>query len=178
MGEKKAKAKVKVKGTFAGFQDIRFAGNQKWLVLAPYSYTTKRGERIEIPAGFVTDLTSIPRLLWSLYPPHGNYLPAAVVHDYLYWLQDRERGKCDAILGEAMEACEGVSRLTRWVVMRGVRIGGWASFRGHKANKRVRDAAAGIVQSAPGSPVPTLPSIDHNSGTSDVSGVTHPEDTE
>lgn len=37
-----------------------------------------------IQQGFVTDLASIPRILWIIWPPFGNYLEAAVLHDYLY----------------------------------------------------------------------------------------------
>lgn len=39
---------------------------------------------IRIPVGFVTDGASIPRCLWSIYPPWGRYSRAAVCHDYLY----------------------------------------------------------------------------------------------
>ena len=41
--------------------------------------------RVTVPAGFISDGASIPRLLWSLIgPPIGsNHLIPAVVHDYL-----------------------------------------------------------------------------------------------
>lgn len=35
-----------------------------------------------VPTNFHTDLASIPRVLWSIFPPHGLYLSAAVLHDY------------------------------------------------------------------------------------------------
>jgi len=41
-------------------------------------------EAISIHRGFVTDLATIPRWLWSLFPPMGNYDQAAVLHDYCY----------------------------------------------------------------------------------------------
>jgi hypothetical protein len=40
--------------------------------------------RLNIPAGFITDLASIPRIIWSLVPPYGLYTRSAVVHDWLY----------------------------------------------------------------------------------------------
>lgn len=43
-----------------------------------------RGEVIKVPAGFHTDLASVPRLIWGWIPPLGRYLRAAIVHDYLY----------------------------------------------------------------------------------------------
>lgn len=38
---------------------------------------------IDIPAGFVTDGASVPSYFWSAFPPIDNYLPAAIVHDYM-----------------------------------------------------------------------------------------------
>jgi hypothetical protein len=52
-------------------------------LLQPIVYETEFGV-ITIPAGFVTDFASIPRFLWSIYPPTGRYQEAAVVHDWLY----------------------------------------------------------------------------------------------
>lgn len=41
-------------------------------------------EYIDIPVGFVTDFASVPRIFWGLFPPAtGEYVQAAVVHDYL-----------------------------------------------------------------------------------------------
>jgi hypothetical protein len=38
-----------------------------------------------VPKDFVTDLASIPRPLWSLFPPHDSQtIGAAILHDYLY----------------------------------------------------------------------------------------------
>jgi len=39
-----------------------------------------------VPAGFVTDGASIPKVLWSVIgsPMTGKYVPVAVLHDYLY----------------------------------------------------------------------------------------------
>lgn len=40
--------------------------------------------RIDIEEGYITDLASIPRFLWSLYPPDGLYRAAAIIHDLLF----------------------------------------------------------------------------------------------
>ena len=43
------------------------------------------GLSIIVPEGFVTDLASIPRILWSFDPPFdGKYVLSAILHDYLY----------------------------------------------------------------------------------------------
>ena len=39
---------------------------------------------IHIPKGFKWDLSSVPRLLWGLLPPDGDFELAALIHDYLY----------------------------------------------------------------------------------------------
>lgn len=128
--------------------DVRPLPNgSDWQVLAPFHYDTNvllggpagqrlevgtQGEyRIEIPAGFVTDFASIPRVLWNLVggPADGKYRLAAVVHDYLY----RTPGICmrdqaDDVLSEAMQV-SGVSRWQRWAIYRGVRLGGGIAWK-------------------------------------------------
>jgi hypothetical protein len=44
---------------------------------------------IIVPRGFVTDLASIPRPLWSWLPPDGPWAKAAVIHDFLYYTQGK-----------------------------------------------------------------------------------------
>lgn len=36
------------------------------------------------PEGTETDLSSIPRIFWTLFPPVDDYDPAAVIHDAGY----------------------------------------------------------------------------------------------
>jgi hypothetical protein len=36
-----------------------------------------------VPIGFKTDLASLPRFLWAVFPPYGKYLRAAIIHDFL-----------------------------------------------------------------------------------------------
>jgi hypothetical protein len=58
--------------------------NKKWELIKDFSYTLSNDDTITIPKGFKTDLSSVPKILWSLFPPFGNFLLAALVHDYLY----------------------------------------------------------------------------------------------
>ncbi len=39
---------------------------------------------ITIPRGFTWDLSSVPRFLWAVLPPDGNFIIGALIHDYLY----------------------------------------------------------------------------------------------
>lgn len=41
---------------------------------------------VKIPRGLTTDGASTPRFLWALIPPVHEYLPAAVLHDYLLYI--------------------------------------------------------------------------------------------
>ena len=58
---------------------------------------------IKIPVGYETDLTTVPRLLWSIFPPNGRYAKAAIVHDYLYSNAIGSKAFADEVFLEAME---------------------------------------------------------------------------
>jgi len=38
-----------------------------------------------VPAGFVSDGATVPRVFWSLLPPVHEYFPSAVLHDWLLY---------------------------------------------------------------------------------------------
>ena len=56
------------------------------------TYKLSDGTTIVIPKGFITDLSSVPDRLWGVFPPYGDFLMAAIVHDYLY-VGDKSRGR-------------------------------------------------------------------------------------
>ena len=62
-----------------------------WEVYRPIIDNLSDGTAIVIPAGYVTDFASVPPLLWSLFPPIGKYNRAALIHDYLYDCQFRQK---------------------------------------------------------------------------------------
>jgi hypothetical protein len=102
----------------------------------PMSYQLgKSRDSIVVPAGFVTDFASIPRVLWSELSPVGEHQRAAIVHDYLYWFQPCEREETDNLLMIAMSA-GGVSDLRRGAVYAGVRMGSADAW---NANRVARD---------------------------------------
>ena len=57
---------------------------KKWAVASAIIHELSNGEVITIAEGFETDLSSVPKILWGIFPPYGNFLLAALVHDYLY----------------------------------------------------------------------------------------------
>jgi len=88
------------------------------------------GLRLTVPKGFVTDLASVPFLLWMIFPPHGPWAPAAVAHDYLYsrFCEGCSRFLADAIFRDLMHT------LRVWIPARipiyyAVRLGGWPSYK-------------------------------------------------
>ncbi|MEX3954170.1 DUF1353 domain-containing protein [Paraburkholderia sp. EG287B] len=91
--------------------------------------------RVTAPPGFVTDLASVPRIFWSALPPDGNYAYAAVLHDYLYWMQTEKRPVADRVLKNAMEDFN-VPTLTVEAIYRGVQVGGASAWNENAALRR------------------------------------------
>ncbi len=82
--------------------------------------------KIVIPALFITDFASVPKLLWSIYPPTGLYTKAALMHDFLYKNGSAigyERKFCDQALRNAMMVSK-VGFGTRWAFYLAVRLFG------------------------------------------------------
>lgn len=77
-----------------------------WVVQSPLVYLSSCFNLVvAVPAGFSTDLATIPRGLWYLLAPHDpDILEASVVHDYLYTrvTPDFTRGMADRLLELAM----------------------------------------------------------------------------
>lgn len=96
-------------------------------------------EYICVPHDFITDLASVPKILWNIYPPFGLYGKAAVLHDFLYQTLGIDgkytRTQCDAMFLDGMKALK-VGWLNRHNIYWGVRIGGgftWAKYQRNKA---------------------------------------------
>lgn len=86
---------------------------------------------VTVPKNFITDGASVPRCFWNVFPPFGDYFPAAVVHDFLYSPLNEEftRDEADFIFLEAMHAV-GVPWYRRHVIHAAVRAFGWTAFKG------------------------------------------------
>lgn len=74
-------------------------------------------------------MASVPQELWSAgLRPEGSYAYAAVIHDYLYWIQDRSRKEADKIFLIAMEDSE-VNRWERKILYNTVVLIGWVTWK-------------------------------------------------
>lgn len=86
------------------------------------------GIDILVPVGFVTDFASVPRCLWSIFPPQDDYSRAAILHDYLYCIKVCSRFLADALFREAMRLLN-VPRWKRVVMYYAVRFGGRSAWK-------------------------------------------------
>jgi len=91
-------------------------------------------QEIAVPAGFVSDFASVPRIFYAIYTPTGRYQWAAVVHDYLYWEQSSSREDADRMLLKAMEE-SGVGAVDRRIIYDAVRLGGATAWNTNKKEK-------------------------------------------
>ena len=107
---------------------------------------------VVVPEGFVTDLTSIPRIFWSIIPRDGKYADAAIVHDYLYWMQPVSKEIADAVFSAAMKDLE-VAPIVVAAIYAGVRT--TAGERAWNNNRALRTAGERrVLKKYP--PIPTI----------------------
>jgi hypothetical protein len=117
-------------GHFEGELDIRLvvdtsSEDRLALTLAPFVFVRATGERVEVPAGFVFDGASVPRLLWRVIgsPFTGDYRRAACVHDYLcgrWGASGHTAPEAHRIFYEAMRAdgCGWIRAGMMWAAVR------------------------------------------------------------
>lgn len=93
-----------------------------------------------VPAGFVTDLASVPDIAEPLLPRAGEYSDAAILHDYLYWTQSCTREQADNLMSIAMKEA-GVAPWKDLLIHSAVRLGGqdaWNVNRTRRAGGSIR----------------------------------------
>ncbi len=114
-------------------------GKDYWRVTQPFKfYVGERSQNVwaYVPAGFLTDGATAPRLFWAIIPPWGDYGQAAVLHDILcetLTLTRNEqkititRKQADDIFYEAMKAA-GVNWAIRSLIYAAVRVYAWTGW--------------------------------------------------
>lgn len=97
-------------------------------ICQPFKYSVNQ-VRYTVPLGFTTNLASIPRILWSIYSPNkANTIPAAVIHDYLYFCPgEMTRSEADSIFYDAL-VYKHVSSFSAYKYWAAVRIFGNSHF--------------------------------------------------
>lgn len=109
---------------------IEKIGDRRWLLIDDLIFRSAKYPGLVVaPRGFQTDFASIPRFVWSIWPPVGRWDWAAVVHDgaYGHALMTPHGDRIHAVkhvgddwFNEGLQAC-GVSWFTRVNLVRAVR---------------------------------------------------------
>lgn len=101
---------------------------ERFTLIEPFKVTWDRGltetVEFEVPAGFQTDLASIPRGFRSIIPQVGKHLQPAIAHDFSYdGNTDLSKADADLLFLEGMKST-GVWWLRRRIMYAAVRVGG------------------------------------------------------
>lgn len=120
----------------------RPGGRQQWELDSDFTFELRLNGfdsalKVTVPAGTKTDLASIPRIFWRIFPPTGRYNRAAVVHDFLYSVPECSSFLADAIFRECMAQLE-VPLWRRVVMYYSVRLYSSLGFRGRGFSKLKR----------------------------------------
>lgn len=121
--------------------------NGKWLVREALIFlSTEQEKAVIVPAQFITDFASVPRLP-IIYLAMGNTAHAAsVLHDYLYTSGELSRKDADDMFLEAMKVTQnleydakslksklatmlGIPLLKRWAMYSAVRVAGFTRYK-------------------------------------------------
>jgi hypothetical protein len=117
------------------------ASGPRQVLQQPFIFNSPTVGQITVEAGFDTDFASVPRALWWLYPPWGDYKRAAVVHDWAYWYKPFDRDVADRIFLEGMEAL-GIPWHRRHILHKSVRAGGWLAWSKNQKQRQAKPATA------------------------------------
>ncbi len=105
---------------------------ERWALHEPWSGQLPDGRAVSLPAGYTTDLASIPRIFWNIIAPFELSIVAPLVHDALCqfdgrlplaWLQPYRtytRAETDRLFNAIM-LTEGVATWRRLLAFAAVR---------------------------------------------------------
>lgn len=112
------------------------------------------GDFVDVPAGFVTNFASIPRVLQNLCPTTGKYAQIAVVHDKLFLApvirtpasaRPCTRAEANRIFLAGAEVL-GVSWVVRRVMYRALQLGSGAAWDRYRAADRAIGSTTTLQQ--------------------------------
>lgn len=109
-----------------------FDENGRWILLEDFTYYVwYKGseEAITVPAGFIFNGMSIPRILWIAFQPmDSDTIIASLIHDHLFYTKQYSLRRSDYIFYEVLTVC-GVFWLKRILLYIGLGFGSWHAFR-------------------------------------------------
>lgn len=117
--------------------EMRKLTGYEWELLRDFVYVSPRWGTLVVPAGFVTDLASVPAFGRWYVSRDGDHLKPAIIHDFGYvkecesapgpWAR-MDRRDVDKLFLEAM-LVRGIRPTQARVIYAAVRIGGERTFR-------------------------------------------------
>lgn len=102
-------------------------GRKQFITLEDRTFNLSDGISIKVPYGFKTDLVTSPRFIWPIIPPFGNWINAAILHDYLYVNNIGSRKQADKEFLYQLEKDE-VKKWIRYTMYGYVRALGWVMW--------------------------------------------------
>ena len=117
--------------------DNKFYNTEPYYLNDYWSNSLNNFINVYIPKGLIVDGCSIPRLVWRSvgHPLMPRFWVAMNVHDFHYgntelseFESNLTRKQVDLLFYDLLRS-EGVSKVKASVMYRGVRMGGWTSFR-------------------------------------------------
>lgn len=123
---------------FVGTPQVHWLPDGRLQLDAPLYYISRDGREFRIPAGFDTDLASVPRLVPGVvrvfFRGELKTAWAAILHDRLYQTREVTRMQADALFFEALRFT-GETRFGAWCMWLGVRAGGWYAWNDHQRDE-------------------------------------------
>lgn len=101
--------------------------SRQWRLVEPLSWRDPDGVLREVPAGFVSDFASVPRLMRPFALDDAATAKAAVFHDYAYRVALPGRRWADDLFYHQLRG-NGVPVLFAWCYWLGVRLFGWIAY--------------------------------------------------
>lgn len=103
----------------------------KYRLVKPVFFTLSNGDQLYIPEKFTWDLSSVPRFLWGILPPDGDFEIASLIHDFLYITKPYSRKFADDEMLKWSKSASGtvnkwsIRNLDNQVRYIAVRLFGW-----------------------------------------------------
>lgn len=113
---------------FLSHPQVEYLDDAHARLLAPLTYVSRTAGRITVPAGFVTDFASVPRLPFAYWLMGGTARGPAIIHDFCYATHVLSRRQADAVFFEAMVDA-GLWAWRRWPMWAAVRLFGWLAWK-------------------------------------------------
>jgi hypothetical protein len=117
-------------------------GPKLWILLTPMEFITPNGPFV-VPAGYLTDHASVPRVFTSVVPPVQSELAeASILHDWFYNKDSRDvpREFADLCLRE-LTIAKGGSKSLAYTAWSAVRLGGRSLYNKEYYNKKIKKSA-------------------------------------